>query len=165
MMLVKSIKKFLSQKSKNMKFKIFNKTTKKEEDNIYADNPRMLIDIYRMNDEQIEIISATDENAENDLGLGSINEKKETAPLVIVPVVPVGNVPTIKEAVPAVIPLEAERYFTDNGIEYKINAGGSYKKTWVDVDTKLFRIVGIDNNKESKLTNKKIQTLDWVKIG
>lgn len=57
-----------------------------------------------------------------------------------------------------------EKYFTDNGTEYKINNDGSFKKSWVDVDPKLFRVINTENNKEVKLTNKKIQTLDWVKI-
>ena len=58
-----------------------------------------------------------------------------------------------------------EKIFTDNGTEYKINGEGSFKKSWVDVDPTQFRVINIENSKEIKLTNKKIQTLDWVKIG
>lgn len=57
-----------------------------------------------------------------------------------------------------------ERFFTDNGVDYKITSDGSFKKSWVDADPKLFRVINSVNGKEVKMTNKKIQTLDWMKI-
>ena len=138
----------------------------------------MLRQLYGMSGEEIEIISAVDENPDNTLGPITVPEeikklaaklpddglqvvKPATAPTVSIAgtVMPVTTIPT-----QSVINI-SERFYTDNSVDYKVTADGLFKKTWVDADPKLFRVINIKNNKESKLTNKKIQTMDWVKLG
>ena len=192
MELVKLVKSLSTLGNKIMKFNIFNRTTRQPENDIFADNPAMLRQIYAMNGEEIEIVSATDDNPVNHLGVVTVPDeiKKMAAaipddglgikpvqplhvPLTPIPYNPVAEPNQIQPIMPVQLTTPyvvtdikniQEKYFTDNGTEYKINNDGSFKKSWVDVDPKLFRVINTENNKEIKLTNKKIQTLDWVKI-
>lgn len=173
MELVKSIKKWIKG-VKEMKFDIYNRTTKQYENGLFADSPQMLKSLYAMSGDDIEITKVYNEKPNNDLTPedGAIRIKL------------LGNTPSIPAQVApqqkdisvvndVVLPLSQikggicieERIFSDNGTEYKINGFGSFKKSWVDVDATQFRVVDIETGKESKLKNKKIQTLDWVKIG
>lgn len=192
MELVKLVKSLSTLGNKIMKFNIFNRTTRQPENDIYADSPAMLRQVYAMNGEEIDIVSATNENPNNHLGIVTVPDeiKKMAAdipddglgikpvqslhvPLTPIPYNPVAVPNQLQPIIPAQLtapyvvtdikPIQ-EKYFTDNGTEYKINNDGSFKKSWVDVDPKLFRVINTENNKEIKLTNKKIQTLDWVKI-
>jgi hypothetical protein len=185
MVLAKLVKSLLVLGNKIMKFNIYNKTTKQPENGVYADSPQFLRQLYAMNGEDIEIISASNENPENNLGILSVPEEiKKMASNIpsdikpaILPPSPLPLQQTIKipesiiddkQLVKNIIDKQTcieEKIFIDNGIEYKVNNEGSFKKSWVDVDPKIFRVINTESNKEVKLTNKKIQTLDWVKIG
>ena len=163
-----------------MKFNVYNRTTKQQEE-AYADNAQALKSVYASVGEEIEIVSVVNEHPNNNLGPATVPEEikklsddipddgKQVVKSIVQPIQVTVDTPhivhltTISE--PKQITYIPEKYFTDNGIEYKITAEGSFKKSWVDVDSKLFRVINSENSKEIKLTNKKIQTLDWVKIG
>lgn len=137
-----------------MKFDIYNVTTKQHESGLYADSPIMLHRLYEMNGEKIEILKTYNETPVNDLTGSSTNDI-------------LGGIatPVLQATIvsPSVIPV-AERLFTDNGIEYKVNNEGLFKKSWIDIkDSSNFRLV-TSKGKVKKLNDTKIQTLDWVKI-
>jgi hypothetical protein len=155
-----------------MKFDIYNRTTKQPENGVYSDNVNILKQLYAMNGEDIEIVKAYKEEPQNDLTPEDQTVRNKLLGGTEAPVrIPIDNKQSINDVV---LPLTlaqggyanvSEKIFTDNGVEYKVNADGSFKKSWVDVDQDNFRIVDIETGKESKLKSKKIQTLDWVKIG
>lgn len=148
-----------------MKFDIYNITTKQNENGVFANNPQELIQLYKMTDEDIQITKIYNENPINDIGLNKIVSEENIKPN---PPLKIPNNVLVNSQTPDILPTiitNAIKYFTDNGVEYKIDDTGSYKKSWVDADQTLFRIVNTDNGKEIKMTNKKIQILDWVKIG
>jgi len=169
MELVKSVKKWLKGVNNKMKFDIYNKTIKRSEMGLYADSPQMLKQIYATSDEDIEIVKVYDEAPQNILGpvnapkLSSIDTV--TIPTCIDEPLRFPVLQCTTEHVVSTMTSMDDRFFVDNGVEYKISVSGSYKKSWVDVDQTKFRVVDIETGKESKLKNKKIQTLDWVKIG
>lgn len=144
-----------------MKFDIYNITTKQNESGVYANNPQELIQLYKMTDEDIQITKVYNEVPINDIGLNKIipQESLKSDPLKD----QLSNVLIAPQTTGTHI--NTTKYFTDNGVEYKIDDTGSYKKSWVDADQSLFRVVNTDNSKEIKMSNKKIQVLDWVKIG
>lgn len=145
-----------------MKFDIYNRTTKQNENGVYANSQQELIQLYKWTDEDIQITKVYNESPNNDLGLNKNpnknNSLKENTEIMV----------QKEEINPDKLEnniLNNAKFFTDNGIEYKIDSTGSYKKTWVDADQSKFRIINCDNGKEIKMTNKKIQIIDWVKIG
>lgn len=168
MTLVKLVKNKVIEVIKKMKFDIYNRTTKQHETGIYADNPNMLRQIYGMSGEEIDILKVSDENPTNDLGNIPVKEtSKEIIADDISKNIVSNNAPTPHPTLKIndsniVAPI---KIFIDNGIEYKIENNISYKKTWVDVpDINMYRMI-TENGKESKFGAKKLQTLDWVKIG
>lgn len=178
MELVKLIKNWWMEWRKNkMKFDIHNVTTGNVELGVFAESPQMLKMLYDGVGEDIIITNVYKDTPQVKQEIPPINNvvvpetiaDKVEAPFISVPFRPNIEAPgvSIKEPSMTYFPPSNNsiKTFTDNGIEYMIKDDISYKKSWVDVDSKNFRVINTENNKEVKLTNKKIQTLDWVKIG
>lgn len=171
MALVKFLKNKLVEVINKMKFDIYNRTTRQMETGVFADTPQMLHQVYAMAGEEIEIQKVVNEKPVNDLGIISAKPLNDLTESTMPPIESLMHEDEpIHFSSPVllnnkIIPTLPEKFFSDNGIEYKINSEGSYKKSWVDVDLKNFRVINIETGKEDKLKNKKIQTLDWIKIG
>lgn len=152
---------------KKMLFDIFNKTTGQEEKGLHSANPNMLKKLYEDCGDEIVITRAYPDIQQP--------QPVIVAPPLNIPLLPVSEEeigllpisPNIPVCPPQyqILPKTETKFYNDNGVDFKIENGELYKKTWTDVDMKNFRILNVDTNKEFKGKNQKIQILDWVKIG
>lgn len=70
------------------------------------------------------------------------------------------SIPTVSQ-IPPIIQKPIE--FEDNGIKYKIEKNVVYKKTWVPIKSKEYRIV-TKSGKETENRDLTIEKLDWIKV-
>lgn len=129
--------------------------------------------------EVVEIVDAIDDRA-----LQIINSNENLSPEAIMrmalskpieddistkPVVQPQQIPAPKLDIPKVednVVSKEDKYFTDNGIQFKISNNKIYKKTWIECNRDDYRIIKTTDKKTRILTESgiTIERLDWVEI-